>query len=78
VSAENNERSGRPSIIKTTENVKIWELIHSLPNNPWAHRHRWDQSWSLPGDLNRKFEHAPCCREVCSPNSWQMIKSSSV
>jgi hypothetical protein len=38
-----------------------------LPNNPWACRHRWDQLWSLPGDLNRKFEHVPHCREVCSP-----------
>jgi hypothetical protein len=30
-------------------------------NNPWARRHRWGQLWSLPGDLNRKFEHAPHC-----------------
>jgi hypothetical protein len=35
-----------------------------LLNNPWAHRHRRDQFWSLPGDLNRKFEHAPHCRKV--------------
>jgi hypothetical protein len=44
--------------------------------NPWARRHCWDQLWSLPIDLNRKFEHALHCREVCSPNSCQMIKSS--
>jgi hypothetical protein len=31
------------------------------PNNPWGCRHRWGQLWSLPGDLNRKFEHAPHC-----------------
>jgi hypothetical protein len=31
------------------------------PNNPWARRHRWDQLWSLPGDLNGKFEHVPHC-----------------
>jgi hypothetical protein len=31
------------------------------PNNPWARRHRWDQLWCLPGDLNRKFEHEPHC-----------------
>jgi hypothetical protein len=27
------------------------------PNNPWARTHRWDQLWSLPGDLNGKFEN---------------------
>jgi hypothetical protein len=32
-----------------------------LPNNPRVCRHRWDQLWSLPGDLNRKFEHVLCC-----------------
>jgi hypothetical protein len=31
------------------------------PNNPWARRHCWDQLWSFPGDLNRKFEHAQHC-----------------
>jgi hypothetical protein len=36
-------------------------------NKPWARRHWWDQLWSSPGDLNRKFEDAPHCREVCSP-----------
>jgi hypothetical protein len=62
VSDEDDERSGRPSTSKTTENVeKIRELIHED-----RRRHRWDQLWSLP-DLNRKFEHAPHCREVCSP-----------
>jgi hypothetical protein len=30
-------------------------------NHPWAGRHHWDQLWSLPGDLNRKFEHVPYC-----------------
>jgi hypothetical protein len=30
-------------------------------------QHHWDQLWSLPGDLNRKFEHVPHCRKVCSP-----------
>jgi hypothetical protein len=30
-------------------------------NNPWACRHHWDQLCSLPGDLNRKLEHAPHC-----------------
>jgi hypothetical protein len=48
-----------------------------LLNNPWARRHRWDQLWSLPGHLNRKFEHALHCRKVCSLTR-QMIKSSSV
>jgi hypothetical protein len=51
-----------------TENVeKIRDLIHKdSPNNPWAHRHHWDQLWSLPGDLKNKFEHAPHCHKVCS------------
>jgi hypothetical protein len=31
------------------------------PNNPWAWRHHWDQLWSLPGDVNRKFQHVPYC-----------------
>jgi hypothetical protein len=30
-------------------------------------RHHWAQLWSLPGDLNRKYEHVPHCREICSP-----------
>jgi hypothetical protein len=40
------------------------------PNNPWACRHRWDQLWILPGDLNRKFGHAPHCSFItttCPP-----------
>jgi hypothetical protein len=44
------------------------------PNNPWAHRHCWDQLWNLPGDLNRKFEHAPHCSfstTMCPPTrAW--------
>jgi hypothetical protein len=30
-------------------------------NNPWAGRRHWDQLWSLPGNLNRKFEHVSYC-----------------
>jgi hypothetical protein len=71
VSVEDDERSGRPSTSKTTENVeKFRELIdedrrrtiHELADTVGMH-----QLWSLPGDRNRKFEHAPHCREVCSP-----------
>jgi hypothetical protein len=36
------------------------------PSNLWARRNRWDQLWSLPGYLNRKFEHAPNFRGVWS------------
>jgi hypothetical protein len=46
-----------------------------LPNNPWARRHRWVQLWSLPGDLNRKFEHAFHCREVCSVTAARKLVS---
>jgi hypothetical protein len=45
---------------------KCWIILRTpprrpSPNKPWARRYRWDQLWSLPGDLNRKFEHAPHC-----------------
>jgi hypothetical protein len=42
------------------KNLRTHQRRLSL-NNPWARRHRWDQLWSLPGDLNRKSEHAPHC-----------------
>jgi hypothetical protein len=50
---------------------KCWKNLRTLPrrpspNNPQACRHRWVQLWSLAGDLNRKFEHVPHFREVCS------------
>jgi hypothetical protein len=35
------------------------------------------QLWSLPGDLNRKFEHAPHCREVCSPTLDKWSKTAA-
>jgi hypothetical protein len=46
-----------------TENVEKSRTHQRTPslNNPWARKHCWDQLWSLPGDLNRKFEHAPYC-----------------
>jgi hypothetical protein len=45
---------------------KCWQNLTThprrpSPNNPWTRRHRCDQLWSLPGDLNRNFEHAPHC-----------------
>jgi hypothetical protein len=70
VSAKDDEGSGRPSISKTTENFeKISRTYPRRPslNNPRARRHRWDQLLSLSGNLNRKSEHAPHCREVCFP-----------
>jgi hypothetical protein len=60
VSAEDYEHSGRPSITKTAENVaKLREPIHE-DRRRTIHdlRHSWDQLWSMPGDLNRKPEHA--------------------
>jgi hypothetical protein len=35
-------------------------------NNSWARRHSWDCLWSLPRDLNRRFEQALCYCEVGS------------
>jgi hypothetical protein len=46
-------------------------------NNPWACRHRWIQLWSFPGNLNRKFEHALHCHEVCSPTLDKWSRSSA-
>jgi histone-lysine N-methyltransferase SETMAR len=40
-----------------------WRLLLS---NPWTRRHQWDQLWSLPGDLNSKFELVLQCCKVCS------------
>jgi histone-lysine N-methyltransferase SETMAR len=48
------------------------------PNNPWAHRHRSVQSWSLPGDHNRKSEHAPHFCEVCSPTLDRWSKQQRI
>jgi hypothetical protein len=62
-------------------NRKCWKKLRTPPrrpslNNPWARRHCWDQLWSLPGDLSRKFEHAPNCREVCSPTLDKWSKAA--
>jgi hypothetical protein len=67
VSVEDDEQSGRPSTSKTTENVEKSRTRprRPSPSNPSACRYRWDQLWSLPGDLNRKFKHAPHCHRVC-------------
>jgi hypothetical protein len=49
---------------------KIRELLHEDRRrtiHELADAVGMDQLWSLPGDLNRKFEHAPHCREVGSP-----------
>jgi hypothetical protein len=69
VSVEDDERSGWPSTSKWQKMLKKLKTHPWRPssNNQWARRHRWDQLWSLPGDLNRKFEHALHCRRVCSP-----------
>jgi hypothetical protein len=50
----------------TKHDRKCWKNLRThhrrpLSNNTWVRRHRWDKLWSLPGDLNRKFEHAPHC-----------------
>jgi hypothetical protein len=55
---------GDQASAKRQEKLKIFERTQPRrpsPNNPWARRHRWDQLWSLPGDLNRKSEHTPHC-----------------
>jgi hypothetical protein len=39
----------------------------SMLNKSWVHRHHCNQLWSLPRDLNRKFEHVPHCCQVCPP-----------
>jgi hypothetical protein len=47
------------------------------PNNLWAHRHRWNQLWSLPGDCNRKFEDALHFHEVCPPTLDKWSKAAA-
>jgi hypothetical protein len=74
VAVEYDKRSGRPRTTKTTWNVeKIREVIHEE-----HHRKIYELTdtvgfcYGVAGDLNRKFEHAPHCRKVCSPtlNKW--------
>jgi hypothetical protein len=60
LSVEDDKHSERLSTSNIPENVeKISELAHE-------DRHSCHQLQSLPGDLNRKFEHALHCCEVYS------------
>jgi hypothetical protein len=68
---------------------KFWKNAGShprrpSPNNPCTHRHFWDQLRSLPGDLNRTFEHVLRtfehvlhCRRVCSPTLGKWSKAAA-
>jgi hypothetical protein len=61
---------------------KYWKNLRShswrpFLNNPWALRHRLDLLQCLPGDLNRKFEHAQHCCEVCSPTLDKWSKAAA-
>jgi hypothetical protein len=81
VSVEDGESSGRPSTSKNDR--KCWNNLRTHPrrplqNNPWACRHCWDQLWTLPRDLNRKFEYALHCREVCSPTLDKWPKAAAL
>jgi hypothetical protein len=67
VSVEDNKHSLRPRIGKMTENVEnIRELIHE--DSRQTIHELVDTFWirSFPGDLNKKFEHATHCCDVCS------------
>jgi hypothetical protein len=70
VSGEDDERSGQPSTSKTIENIeKIREPIHE-DCHQMIHEIADSVGISygfLPGDLNRKSEHAPHCPKVYSP-----------
>jgi hypothetical protein len=77
VSVEDDERSGWPSTAKWHKMLKNsrthpWRLPLS---NPSARRHCWDQLWSLPGDLKRKFEHVLHYCKVCSPTPDKWSKA---
>jgi hypothetical protein len=54
--ATKHQQKGR----KCWKNSRTY-LWRPSSNNPWARRRCWDQLWSFPGDLKRKFEHAPHC-----------------
>jgi hypothetical protein len=61
VSVEGDKRSGQPSTSKTTDNVeKIRELSHN-DHHRTIHELADTIGISLPGDLNRKFEHVLHC-----------------
>jgi hypothetical protein len=65
VSIEDDERSGRQSISRTTENVEKNSRIQPRrrsPNNPWARRHRWDHLW--------------ICQEILTEN-LNMLRTAS-
>jgi hypothetical protein len=66
VSVETDERSGRPSTIKTTENVEQIEnsSMKNVTKQSMSSLTPLGSVWSLPGDLNRKSEHVLHYREV--------------
>jgi hypothetical protein len=72
VSVEDDKCSGQQRTSKTTENVeKIREHIHE--EHRWAIHELTDTdgiSYAVCQEIfNRKSEHAPHCRKVCSPDS---------
>jgi transposase len=67
VSVQDDKCSGQPSTSKTTQNVqKIRELIHEdYCQTIHELADTTGISYSLPGDFNRKFEHASHYPKVC-------------
>jgi hypothetical protein len=65
--AEDDECSWQPSTSKMTENAqKNWRNYprKTVAKQSMSSQTLLDQLWSLPGDLNRKSEHAPHCHHL--------------
>jgi hypothetical protein len=65
---------------KHQQNDKVLKKSKTHPwrpsvNNPWAHRHCWDQLWSLPGDLNRKFDYVLHCSFITTVHPPTSLKT---
>jgi hypothetical protein len=55
VLVEDDKRSGQRGTSKMTENVEKIEnsSTKTVAEQSRARRHRWEQLWSFPGDLNK-------------------------
>jgi hypothetical protein len=69
VLVEDDKNSGRLSTSKMTEMLKKFEnsSMKIVAEQSMSSQTPSGSVTEMPGDLNKKFEHAPHCRGVCSP-----------